>query len=68
MIVIETKTVRVFVNEKETTSVYFDKAERDVYINYLNVPPRKLQDVESITYTNEAHPAFYKFSEEEDTL
>lgn len=56
MILIESKTARVFVNEKETTCVYYDKEKNTVFINYADDKPRKIRDVLGISYTNERYP------------
>lgn len=61
MIIIQTKKGAVFVNEKETQVVQHDKKEKRVVIwSDKGGPNCLIQLVESITYTNEAHPTEFK--------
>ena len=61
MIIVKTSNGDMFVNEKETQIVQHDKANKMVVIRSqkdgLNC---NIKDVESIIYTNEAHPTMWK--------
>lgn len=65
MILIESKTNRVFVNERETTCVFYDRQEKVAYINYINTTPRRVPDVISMSFVNDAQPCALTFDGKE---
>jgi len=67
MIVIESETMRLLINERETTCVRYDKEEKVAYVNYINALPQRIPDVTAISYTSESCPACLTYTEE-DTL
>jgi len=66
MIWIESKGGKMLVNEKEATSVYYDRETNTCYVNYANVLPRRIPDVLGITYTNDAYPTCYQWEKGKD--
>ncbi len=65
MIVIESETKRLLINERETTCVLYDKEEKVACVNYANALPQRIPDVTAISYTSESCPACLTNTEEE---